>query len=85
MSKAIGYVQATRTWSLLPNAAVVALSLRQLLLHTAGETWTPDDANPFQASTNIAVPHGTDPCKLWYATAGAGLMLGAAPPGIPGC
>lgn len=51
-----------------------------------GDTWKEDALNPtFQANLNGVAIDPVDHCKLWYATAGGGLMLGLAPPGLPGC
>eukprot|EP00775_Hariotina_reticulata_P011553 gene11553-11696_t len=50
-----------------------------------GSTWATDDANPFQNIINSVAVDASRPCQLWFATAGAGLILGPAPPGLPGC
>lgn len=50
-----------------------------------GETWTPYDAFPFQASgASVTVDPGTS-CKAYYTTWGGGVVYGPAPPGLPGC
>lgn len=51
----------------------------------AGETWKEDSKNPFQVSMSSIRVDTLNPCKLWYATTGGGLLYGPTPPGVPGC
>lgn len=50
-----------------------------------GDSWALASDHPFHNTINSVTVDPTDPCKLYYATGGAGVLHGAAPPGLPGC
>lgn len=50
-----------------------------------GSSWATDDTNPFQNIINSVAVDASRPCQLWFATHGAGVILGPAPAGLPGC
>lgn len=50
-----------------------------------GDSWALADQHPFHNTINSVTVDPADPCKLYYATGGAGVLHGAAPPGLPGC
>jgi hypothetical protein len=50
-----------------------------------GDSWHLFEQHPFHNSINSITVDPTGSCKLYYATGGAGVLHGPAPPGLPGC